>query len=254
MKRAIIFTMLLLPMLSLSQIDQMRDRLNDEVKNMEEGVLTLRFIDAVTGDPVREATVSIEEFGEFTTDGQGRVMFKNPEQDGVYAFSFQKEKYLPLHTTFEIVAGTIFYNRIAVSPAIAIENLRIVLEWGRRPADLDAHLEKRGGYHISYRNKSVSADGEAKLDRDDTDQYGPETITIQKVAANKKYRYFVEDFTNRSDKRSKKLSKSSALVRLYDHEGLVKEWRLKDKEKGNMWNVFEIVRGKVISIDEITTK
>ena len=254
MKKLGLLLMVLLPVLALAQIDQMKDRLNDEVKRIEEGEMTLRFVNAMNDEPVESAYVKIEGMGEFETDMQGRVIFDDPEEDGVYPIHFKKEGYIPLKTEFEIAAGTIFYNRFAISPLIARENMRIVLEWGRRPDDLDAHLEKTGEYHISYRKMRVSDDGQAKLDHDDRESYGPETITIKKVDGQSHYRYYVKDYSNRDRHRSKQLSKSNALVRLYDHNGLLREWRLQDKERGNIWEVFEIRNGKVKSIDNLKTQ
>lgn len=254
MKKTVLLLLALLPVLAIAQIDEMRDRMNDEVMRIEEGKMTLRFVNAMNDEPVEGASVEIEGLGEFETDELGRVIFDDPEKDGVFPIHFEKKGFIPLKTKFEIAAGTIFYNRFAVSPLIARENLRIVLEWGKRPDDLDAHLEKSGDYHISYHNMKVSADGEAKLDRDDRESYGPETITIDKVDGRSHYRFYVKDYSNRDRHRSKRLSKSNALVRLYDYDGLIREWRLSEKEKGNVWEVFEIRNGNIESIDKLKTQ
>ena len=68
---------------------------------------------------------------------------------------------------FEVIAGTIFWNRFTVSPNIEMGSIRIVLDWDKKPKDLDAHFVKEGDYHISYHNMKVSDDGSARLDRDD---------------------------------------------------------------------------------------
>lgn len=254
MKKAILLLIALLPVLALAQIDEMRDKMNDEVMRIEEGKMTLRFVNAMNDEPVDGAKVAIEGMGKFETDGLGRVIFDVPEKDGVFPIKFSKSGYFDLKTTFEIAAGTIFYNRFAVLPLIARENLRIVLEWGKRPDDLDAHLEKDNSYHISYHEMKVSDDGEAKLDRDDRENYGPETITIKKVDGRASYSFYVKDYSNRDRHRSKQLSKSNAVVRLYDYNGLIREWRLRDKERGNVWQVFEIRNGNIESIDNLKTQ
>jgi hypothetical protein len=254
MRRKILLLMALLPLMALAQIDEMREKLNDQVMLIEEGKMTLRFVNAMNDEPVAEALVEIEGIGDFETDGMGRVIFDAPEKDDVFPIKFSKARYFDLKTTFEIAAGTIFYNRFAVSPLIARENLRIVFEWGKRPDDLDAHLEKFGDYHISYHNMKVSDDGEAKLDRDDRESYGPETITIKKIDGRATYSFYVKDYSNRDRHRSKQLSKSNAVVRLYDYNGLIREWRLRDKERGNVWQGFEIRNGNVNSIDNLKTQ
>ena len=49
---------------------------------------------------------------------------------------------------FEVVAETIFFNRYTVSPVTKLGAIRIVLDWDRRPSDLDLHVIKEGSYHI----------------------------------------------------------------------------------------------------------
>jgi len=65
----------------------------------------------------------------------------------------------------------------ALSPVLKdLNSMRIVLNWGQNPLDLDSHL--------SYKNQHVYWDSKqglaANLDVDDTDSYGPETVTIDK--------------------------------------------------------------------------
>jgi uncharacterized protein YfaP (DUF2135 family) len=55
----------------------------------------------------------------------------------------------------------------------SLDGLRVVSSWGRSPADLDL----RGvfpGNHVFF-NRKLGA--KANLDVDDTDSFGPETIT-----------------------------------------------------------------------------
>lgn len=82
----------------------------------------------------------------------------------------------------------------AVSPVMThLDGMRVVLSWGKNPADLDSHLMFPGG-HIYFERK----DGQdANLDVDDVDSFGPETITITKKHFGESYTYAVQDFTNR---------------------------------------------------------
>ena len=145
------------------------------------------------------------------------------------------------------MAGTLFFNRFSVSPKLPLGSVRIVLDWGENPKDLDAHFVKEGGYHISYRNMKVSADGIAKLDRDDIDSYGPETITAKKINRSAKYYFYVHDFTNKSDYLNRGLSKSKASVKVYvgDNE-LLHIFKVPNDLAGNEWRVFEIKNGQII--------
>lgn len=103
----------------------------------------------------------------------------------------------------------------ALSPEI--KEFRIVVTWGSRPADLDAHLTgpfpEGGQFHIWYRHK-VLIGGKDFLDRDDTSGYGPETITIYKPAVGN-YSYSVFDYSNRSKNEAKTLPQWSNGVRIW---------------------------------------
>jgi hypothetical protein len=142
-----------------------KDRMKDNFDEADKDVLTLRFNDALSGNPVKDGDVEIKAIGKFTTDFEGKVQFPIPEEDGYYAVSFRKEGYIETDFKIEIVAGTIFFNRISVSPKMNIKQIRVVLDWDAEPRDLDAHFKKRGGYHLSYRNMRTLADGQGQLDR-----------------------------------------------------------------------------------------
>lgn len=65
----------------------------------------------------------------------------------------------------------------AISPVMEnLDGLRVVLTWGQTPDDLDSHMIFPGN-NIYFENKTGT---DAELDVDDTDSYGPETITLQK--------------------------------------------------------------------------
>ncbi len=232
------------------QIEQMRERLDDEMRAMDEGKLTLHFINALDGEPVKDATVKIADIGEYTTDARGRVIFDIPE-DGVYDMHFEKPGFISADLTFEVLLETIFYNRFSVSPVVDVGTIRIVLDWDKKPKDLDAHLKKPGSYHISYRDMASSADGKATLDHDDRDGWGPETITIRDLDDDAEYEYYVKDYTNKDRDNSKQLSKSKATVKVYGEEGLIKQFTIEEKQKGNTWMVFKIKNTKVIPWDEV---
>lgn len=234
---------------SLAQIDKMRDQL-DDADAEEQGKLTLRFFNAETGEPVPEATITIQDFQTFTTDLEGKIRFAI-QPDGIYPFTFEKEGFISENDKFEIVAQTIFRNRFTVSPVISMGTIRIVLDWDKKPDDLDAHFVKEGDYHISYREKLTSADGKALLDRDDRDGFGPETITVKDIDEKAEYTYFVKDYTNRDTKKSTALSKSNAMVKLYGEGKLLNIWQLSEKQKGNAWMVFSIQNGKLVPTDEV---
>ena len=59
-----------------AQIDQMRELMQDQMTEMEEGKLTLRFINAVDGNAVPDAAIHIDKLGEYKTDGRAGFCLK----------------------------------------------------------------------------------------------------------------------------------------------------------------------------------
>ena len=90
--------------------------------------------------------------------------------------------------------------------------LRIVLEWGAQPNDLDSHLVyDSNGTDIYYRHKTLYEDGKLtiRLDLDDVDGFGPETTTIYDKTHDC-YIFYVYEFS-----RTGTMSKSNARVSVY---------------------------------------
>ena len=247
MGKIFIILFLCVSSISFSQIDKNKVRSHVmDASNELEGKLTLHFMNALTGKPIPNAKVTIENIGSFTTDFKGRVFFETDEMDAHPVVTFTHPDYITSKFEIQIAAGTIIFNRFSVSPIMRVGSIRIVLDWGREPRDLDAHLVKEGGYHISYRNKKVASDGAAKLDRDDVDSFGPETITINVVDQNAHYLYFVHDYTNRNNSADTKLADSHATVKVYEkNKGLLYVLSVPSNFVGNKWKVFEIVNGKI---------
>ncbi|MBE0638334.1 MAG: hypothetical protein IH598_07435 [Bacteroidales bacterium] len=233
-----------------SQIDKMRDVLDDE---MDTENYTIRFFNALDGNPVSGATVSIQNIGDFFTDVEGKIKFPRKIKDGNLLVHFSADDYIATSLNIEVIAGTIFNNRISVSPEMAMEWLRIVLDWGRTPKDLDAHFEKKGKYHVSFRNMKIAEDGSCQLDRDDTKGYGPETITVKVIETEGNYEYWVHDFTNLSDDNSKQLSKSGASVKVYGNGQLLHHFNVPADGRGNVWKIFEIKGGTIEVTNYITS-
>jgi hypothetical protein len=227
---------------TFAQVDKMKDILEDETDSDN---FTIRFYNALDGQPIKSGTVTIDEIGEFTTDAEGKIKFPRLDEDQVLLLNFKADGFIETDVKTEIVAGTIFYNRISISPEMSMENVRIILDWGRNPDDLDAHLEKKGSYHVSYRDMKTTDDGEARLDRDDRDSWGPETITIEEVETDADYTYWVHDFSNRTNENSKKLSKSKAVVKIYASNELQYTIKVPESDRGNKWQVFTITGGEI---------
>lgn len=125
----------------------------------------------------------------------------------------------------------------ALSPNMKnLDGMRAVLTWGERPSDLDSHLTYKNN-HIFFGAKKGS---QAHLDVDDTNSYGPETVTIVHRQENKAYIYAVHDFSNGRKNSTKTLGESGATVRVYIGKTLMRTYKVKPKKIGNIWVVFAI--------------
>jgi hypothetical protein len=124
--------------------------------------------------------------------------------------------------------------------------LRIVLEWGEQPDDLDSHLTGPDGsgdrFHVYYLNRFVPADSSiAFLDIDDTDSFGPETITLNSTESSGTYRYSVFNYANQEPDGAVGIDESPARVTVYDDNGQQAAYSPPpaDSGDGNTWRVFE---------------
>jgi hypothetical protein len=79
----------------------------------------------------------------------------------------------------------------------------------------------------------------AKLDLDDEDSFGPETISIYQTRAGV-YRYSVHDYTNSRSLDSTALSYSGAQVVVYQGTAEVARFAVPSGRAGNLWTVFEM--------------
>jgi hypothetical protein len=215
-----------------------------------DGLIPMRFANALDGKPIAGATVDIPGIGSFVTDSRGVIAFPKRE-DGGFTMVFAKEGFITTSIPFRIQVSTVINNWFSISPGMD-GDFRFVLDWGEKPADLDIHFEKQGGYHISYWNMRTLADGSAKLDRDDRSGYGPETITVARAEGNGVYHLYVIDYTNRNDRSSVALSRSGATIRVYNSERLLYTFTVPSSGgNGRRWNVCDIVRNRIEPINAI---
>lgn len=248
-----IFVLLLIAAsLVYAQENKQKSKAEDALREMEEDKLTLHFINALTGSPIEGARIEIANIGTFQTDYKGRVFFEAPESDGTFPVKFSLEDYASATFDIEINLRTLFYNRFSVSPVLPVGSIRVVVDWSDTPRDLDAHFVKAGGYHISYRDMHSAEDGSARLDRDDTDGWGPETITANVIDPTKEYTFYVHDYSNRNNSSSDKLSKSKASVKVYGNQNeLLHIYKVPENLSGTTWVLFKLVNGKLTTVNTI---
>ena len=139
----------------------------------------------------------------------------------------------------------------AISPVMtSLDGMRVVLSWGEKPFDLDSHLIFPGG-HIYFDSKEGT---DANLDVDDTDSYGPETVTISKKHFGESYIYAVQDYSNKGLPNSNYLSASKAKVFVYVGSSLVRSYSVPAGKRGNIWTVFKLnPNGEFEDINSVTS-
>lgn len=153
---------------------------------------------------------------------------------------------------------TIANQNVSLTPIIDDDEIRIILDWGLTPADLDSHLTGPvpGGsnrFHIYYSNKNFFHGGElyAALDYDVINSYGPETTTIY-VQTSGVYRFSVHDYTNRNSTTSSALSNSNARVRVFKGSDLLQTYHVPSNIPGTLWTVFELNGNNLIPVNTMS--
>ncbi len=156
----------------------------------------------------------------------------------------EDERYGTVYIAIKVLSGITISNQNAVvSNAVngfSADSLRIVLKWGSTPSDLDSHLyaNKTDGshYHVYFSDKNFA---NANLDVDDTNSYGPETVTITTIEDGI-YKYYVHDWSNKGSSNSTSLSNSGASVEIYIGNSATPEYRLyiPEGKQGTSWHVF----------------
>ncbi len=226
--------------------NQVKDRSGDAFTELD-GKLTVHFVDALTAKPIANGKVVLDDIGTFETDHNGHIFFSTELIEAKILMTFSHPKYITTELYLEILVNSLFHNRYSISPLLPLGYVRIILDWGEKPPDLDLHLVKNSHYHISYRNMKTAADGTAKLDRDDINGFGPETITITKVDENAQYEVYVHDFTNRDRPSGDALGKSKASIKVYGEQNkLLEVFSVNQNFTGNKWSVFKIINGKIV--------
>jgi hypothetical protein len=238
------------------------------------GQLALQFLDALTGNPIPGGSVT---FGSdtVTTDDRGVAKFPFPpvpdSADTVLDAVFQKagartigagagaaavpesaRGYITAKVPLHFMAGTIWNHRFSISPQLDPGKLRVVLDWGETPPDLDAHLVKGGDYHISFRELRNYKDL-AKLDRDAMQGFGPETVTIERLDASGAYTFQVHDYTNRGVPGAAGLGSSRARVMVFGDQTLLNTF-VAPKGAGTVWTVFRVEGGVVKAVNTLGDK
>lgn len=209
-------------------------------------------VDAVTGEPLAQTYVELkDESGNVVrvqTDANGRFVWEGVP--GKYQVTISRDGYISNEREVSADIDSQNIGSFALSPILQNSEIRIVLEWGAQPADLDAHL--RCAYddgtelEVDYTQMTGTRNGETvvELDVDDRDGYGPETVTIKETDG--VFGYVVHDFLLSGQMGAV----SDAVVTVYLPDGTSRAFQIPQGE-GYYWSVFTIDHGVIKEINTI---
>ncbi len=206
-------------------------------------------VSSSTGEGVGEAGVTIRERGKQSGEAIATAVtgsdgkFHVELEQGEYTAELSGEHYITEYIDFTVDKwGQTDVEQFVMSEELAEGEIRIVLEWGEYPSDLDAHLignDVDGNeVHVSFHDKETDV---AELDVDDTTSYGPETITVKDNGAGE-YTYVVDDFNSTGD-----LGVSGATVKVYmPGQSAPKTYTVPEDIDSYTWIVFSIKNGQIV--------
>lgn len=228
------------------------------------GIASGKITNAVTGQTVPglkldirkgRNNVSGEIVKSITTDEQGGYTANLP--GGNYTLEISGPGYITTSTNIIALGGiTKGEQNATISPdGLLGEGIRVVLNWGENPRDLDSHFtgptDNGSRFHVYYNNKNhTDSKNVANLDVDDTSSFGPETVTVLNRVNEGTYTYAVHNYTDRFNS-NLNLSNSNATVRLYSGDVLLATYNVPIDKTGNVWRVFEIRNGAIVPINSI---
>lgn len=202
--------------------------------------------DSDTGAPITDANVNIDKKWNVKTDNDGKAVLPNDIEDGEHEMVVTKDgSYVPTTGAFSMSEGKISStNNISIPKEVDYQRVKIILDWGEYPRDLDAHVQNER-YHVYYSNMSEPG---IMLDRDDTNSFGPETITIKEPDPNSVFKYYIVNYSDGGNYNSSRLSNSGAKVSVYLNNEYKGTYEVKPNQVGLIWNVFEIINGNEIRV------
>ena len=171
------------------------------------------------------------------------VQFFNLSTESTLNLTGAKEGYLGYsNRRVPIRAGETTRLDFSMSPT-NLAGLRIVLNWGARPRDLDAHLLvppiDGKSYEIAYLARGRINDAPyAQLDQDRTSGFGPETITLARLMPGT-YGFYVHNYQD-DQGNTGELAGSAATVQIYGEKGLERTIQAPSEGTGNYWDVCAI--------------
>jgi len=167
------------------------------------------------------------------------VHFTDLSSVGSYTLTVSASDYMGTESILTFSESEDKYLEISLSPVIKPGEMRLILNWGNQPKDLDLHLRTPviGGtsHEIYWDNKGdLESAPFVYLDVDHQEGYGPETITIGALQPGT-YRCYVENFSEVPT-----ISNARARVQIYTSSGLLQTIAIPTSGSGNFWYVCDI--------------
>ena len=224
----------------------------------EQGVsevsLSGRVYDLTSNESVPGATLRFYETGNSTPVCNITARDGNYTANiapGKYTVYVSADGYTEEQFELEVPVSDIFVKDFGISPTLSAGQIRIVLEWGGTPRDLDSHLEGTSSngtnVRVDFTNRQVTSGSGtlAELDIDDTDGYGPETITINESGGN--YDFYVYNYSGEGS-----IATSGATVKVYlNNSSQPMILTPPSNLEGRRWDVLSIANGSVTVKDAV---
>ena len=211
---------------------------------------------ALNGSPIASASVRVVNTSlQTSTDANGRFTLNDVPQ-GSRTIEAIAIGFVTNSVPVNIVGGQTQAVSISLSPIVSFpDQIRIILNWGAVPLDLDSHLcvPSTPPFEIYYDNKGrLDASPFALLDIDDTTGFGPETVTISAPSPSPPprfagtYRYFVRNFS-----RTPPLTTSDAFVQVLNSNTEIARFTVPTTGTGLDWEVFTLdgVTGTITPVE-----
>ena len=146
------------------------------------GTVAGRVVDAQTGGSLAGAVVEVSGTTlSTTTDASGNFVLTGVSE-GTPTLVTSLSGYVETSTTVVLLASATLETSIGMlALGAGGDNVAAILAWGENPRDLDLHMSgpdgSGGRFHAYYDDKTPVS--HVDLDLDDTESYGPETMTIR---------------------------------------------------------------------------
>ncbi|MCH5293257.1 MAG: SPOR domain-containing protein [Treponema sp.] len=204
--------------------------------------------DSDTGNPIALARLTVDETMRTTTDEAGDAELPDGLSDGQHSLLIESDGHIATKTNFSTEGGAV-QTPPSYSVARVVEgeggSIKVVLNWGLLPANLDLHVFS-GARHVYFDNMHSSGSDVIDLDRDDIDYEGPETITVHNRSEEALYQFYIHDYTNKSSPSSSDLSQSGARVQLAIDNADIGTYSVPIRKTGIWWHIFDIENGNVV--------